>query len=146
MEILVYLMSNLASKELVEINMTLEDQGYTQSEISAAFDWLHSNIQLDSGWIAPSASPASRRHFLNVEKQVITAEAQGYLMQLCELGLLNAMDLETVIEKAMGTGLEQLSLSEMKSLAAFVLSSKKSQRSGDDRIQGFMMNNNETIH
>lgn len=146
MEILVYLMSNLATKKPVEISMMLEDQGYTQSEISAAFDWLHSNIQLDGGWIAPSVSPASRRHFLSVEKQVISAEAQGYLMQLCELGLLTSMDLETVIEKAMGTGLEQLSLGEMKSLAAFVLSAKRTQRGSNDPMQGFMMNNNETIH
>jgi Smg protein len=146
MEILVYLMSNLSTKELVEINMTLEDQGYTQSEISAAFDWLHSNIQLDSSWIAPNISPGSRRHFLSVEKKVISAEARGYLMQLCELGLLSATDLETVIEKAMGTGLEQLSVAEMKSLTALILSAKSMQPGSGDSMQRFLMNNNETIH
>jgi uncharacterized protein Smg (DUF494 family) len=142
-EILVYLMAEMTQKRIGEVNLAaLEDRGYTRAEINEAFDWLTEHVQIDSGGFIPLSSRASRRQLHAVERVVISTEGQGYLMQLCELGLLDTADLETVIERAMGLGVEGLSAAEMHQLVASVLFMRQSTKRGG----GFMMNNNDTVH
>jgi len=107
-EILVYIMSEIQeNKRLQEIDIgELKNKGYTQSEISAAFTWLYDNVQIGEVQFARPAQAArnSRRVFHEAEKQVLSTESQGYLIQLRELGLLDDRDLESVIERAMMAG------------------------------------------
>ena len=145
-EILVYLMSEIeANKRLSEINLEdLADKGYTQSEISAAFSWLYDNLPVQDGHIVlqTKSSEESRRQLHDAEKMVLTTEAQGYLMQLCELRLLDNFDLETVLERAMMLGLERLSMDDMREIVAVVLSAKTTQ----GRAGRSMFNSNDMIH
>lgn len=145
-EILVYLMAEIdANKRLSDINLeSLMERGYTQSEISAAFSWLYDNLLVRDGFVERGAPPSkeSRRIFHEAEKLMIGTDAQGYLMQLFEIGLLDNRDLESIIERAMMSGFEKLSLEEVQEIAAGVLLAKhnawKESRS--------TLNENGTIH
>ena len=145
-EILMYLMAEIeANKRLSDVNIEdLTNRGYTQSEISAAFSWLYDNMPVNDGRIElqARASRASRRFLHDAEKVFFTTEAQGYLMQLVELGLLDVVDLETVIERAMLTGLEKLSVDEVHGIVAGVIFSRPPRGQGGQSL----LNNNETIH
>ncbi|HXF99431.1 MAG TPA: DUF494 family protein [Bacteroidota bacterium] len=145
-EILMYLMAEIeANKRLSEVSIEdLTSRGYTQSEISAAFSWLYDNMQVHEGRteIHSRASTASRRQLHEAEKLVLSTEAQGYLMQLVELGILDAIDLEAVIERAMLTGLEKLSADEVRSIVASVIFGRPPRLQGGQSLP----NNNETIH
>ncbi len=149
-EILVYLMSEMTNKSVSDINLSLlEDRGYTQSEISAAFDWLYEHVQIDGGWLVPSVSSTSRRQLHAVERAVIATEGQGYLMQLCELGLLEITDLEMVIERAMVSAVDRVSVHEIQQIVASVLFARQGRskaRPGERRSDGFLIYNNDTIH
>ncbi|MEK7250097.1 MAG: DUF494 family protein [Bacteroidota bacterium] len=145
-EILVYLMAEIdANKRLSEIDLDdLKSKGYTQSEISAAFSWLYDNLPVQDGVVVRGAiaSKESRRVLHDAEKLMMTTDAQGYLMQLCEVGLLENRDLENVIERAMMSGFEKLSMYEMREIVAAVLFA----RSNNWYESRSMLNNNDTIH
>jgi uncharacterized protein Smg (DUF494 family) len=145
-EILVYLMAEIdANKRLSEINLEgLTERGYTQSEISAAFSWLYDNVLVFDGFVERGLPPSkeSRRIFHDAEKLMIGTDAQGYLMQLFEIRLLDNRDLESIIERAMMSGFEKLSLEDVQEIVAGVLLAKhnawKESRS--------TLNENGTIH
>lgn len=145
-EILMLLMSEIESnKRLSEIDLDdLKRKGYSQSEISAAFSWLYDNMQVQDGVVVRgvNASAESRRVLHEAEKIILSTEAQGYLMQLCEVGLLDNRDLENIIERTMMSGMEKLSVEEIREIAAAVLFAKPNNW----RESRSILNNNETIH
>ncbi len=145
-EILMYLMAEMeANKRLSDVDLDdLASRGYTQSEISAAFSWLYDNIPIHDGKVVlqAKASRCSRRQLHAAEKMVLTTGAQGYLMQLFELGLLDTEDFEAVLERAMLSGFEKLSVPEVQEIAAAVIFAKPRRDQGGHSL----LNNNETIH
>jgi uncharacterized protein Smg (DUF494 family) len=146
-EILVFIMSEIqGNKPLNEIDLTdLKDRGYTASEINAAFTWLYENVQtVRTGTTLPDRpSLGSRRVLHDAEKMALSTQAQGYLIQLGELGLLDSKDLEMVIERAMVAGYEKLSVEEVREIVASVLFSKEGKHPGSNHS---MMNTEDTIH
>jgi Smg protein len=146
-EILVYIMSEIhENKMLNEIDITdLETRGYTQSEISAAFSWLYDNLFLKEGTatLRSRSSKGSWRILHEAEKFVVSTECQGYLIQLRELGLLDDVDLENVIERAMMSGSEMLSLADLQGIVASVLLAKSGGNDGPIRP---MFDSGDTVH
>jgi uncharacterized protein Smg (DUF494 family) len=146
-EILVFLMSEIQdNKPLQEIDVSqLRDQGYTTSEISAAFSWLYENSYQDrlESIRSGKAGSGSRRIFHDVEKTVLSTNAQGYLIQLNELGLIDDRQTEMILERAMSSGYTGLTLQEVRDIVATVLSSgERSAGTGGHS----MLNNEDTIH
>lgn len=145
-EILVYLMSEMQDEvQPGEIDLAdLKERGYTQSEISTAFSWLHDHIgetEAQSRRLA-GADTSSRRMLHDAEKMMLSVEAQGYLIHLRELGLLQDGELETVIERAMMSGYERLGMTEIQGLAASVMLA----RGGEDGGYRAMLNSGDSIH
>jgi len=126
-ELLVHIMSGIQMKStLADIDVgELKEKGYTVTEISEALSWLYSHVQVTNGVInLPGSLRGTTRIFHEAEKAVFTIESQGYLIQLRELGLLDDRDLELVIERAMQTGYERLSVDEVREIVAALLLGK----------------------
>jgi len=146
-EILVLLMSELQeNKPLHEVDLSqLRDRGYTTSEISAAFSWLYENSR--AGRIesirSGAAAAGSRRIFHEAEKAVLSTAAQGYMIQLIELGLVNDREVEIVLERAMSSGYSGLTVQEVRDIVATVLFSGERPSGGGGHS---MLNNEDTIH
>jgi len=104
-EILVFLMSEMQeNKALHEVDLSqLRDRGYTTSEISAAFSWLYENSHNEGteSIRAGKAGTGSRRLLHDAEKAVLSTMAQGYLIQLSELGVVDDRGIEMILERAM---------------------------------------------
>jgi uncharacterized protein Smg (DUF494 family) len=111
---------NQYTKSGIDID-SLTKRGYTSAEISTAFSWLFDHLTLGENLIVGANSPHSHRILHEIERLAIGGEAQGYLIQIRELGLISDDDVEMVIERAMMTGLSQAGISEIKSLVAAVL-------------------------
>ena len=124
-EILIYIMSELrGSTAMGEIDLRdLRNKGYTQSEINAALSWLSDTMQTGENGASKISRPSagSKRILHETERNVITTEGYGYLIQLRELGLLDDAGLETIIERAMMSGYESVTLNELQELVASVL-------------------------
>jgi uncharacterized protein Smg (DUF494 family) len=146
-EILVLIMSEIQdNKRLNDIDLSdLKSRGYTQSEINAAVTWLYEHVQgfAPGGEQPRFGSRGSRRILHEAEKIAFSTTAQGYLIQLTELGLLEDKDLEAVIERAMVAGYEKLSVSEVRELIASVLFAKEGRIPGSAYS---MPNSEESIH
>ena len=125
-EILVYIMAEIRGKKsnperLELISRDLLQRGYSKTEISFAFSWLFERYENESEellYSAGSTRPGSFRILHDAERAIISSEAYGYLLQLKQLRLLNDLEMEHVIERAMMAGVSSISLADIKTLVA----------------------------
>jgi uncharacterized protein Smg (DUF494 family) len=147
-EIILHLVTDMKNQNFLDENTInkLVNEGYTQSEISAAFSWLYDKVQLGENlFIADEQGKGStsQRYFHEAEKLIFTPEARGYLMQCCELGLIDQWDIEFIVDRVMYSGFSRVSINEIKSLiAAAIFDYDDSDKIGS-RI---MLNPKDTIH
>jgi Smg protein len=144
MEILVFLLAEMRSnKQLIEIDLRpLSQRGFSQTEISTAFSWLfdrigthgfeESPVELTPSFIgelvmrrnAEREYPlheAPFRVYHEAERSVLSVEAQGYLLQIQELGLIDSADLELIIDRVMMAGVPSVSLADIKELIGIMV-------------------------
>lgn len=128
LEIVFYLVQHVRSHNgslarLEDISKSLRNLGFTDSEISSAYGWFLEEVQSrserflfsnDSGQMPP-------RIFSEIEKQQFSIDAQGYLIQLYQMGLVNDEELEQVVERGLMMAPEYVDLEAVKMLASTVL-------------------------
>lgn len=132
-------------KQLGEIDLSaLTQNGYTETEISTALSWLLDKLSPAGVQVAEAApiSPQSYRVFHDAEKMSLSVEAQGYLIQLRALNLLNESDLELVIDRVIRAGFLGVALSEVKSIVASVLFHSEELPEGASR---FLVSGSDTV-
>jgi len=145
-EIIVLLLDELKiNKQLGEVDVQkLAKLGYTQNEINTAFSWIYTKIHAGEK-IFDSEKSDSRSHRVlhEVEKNVISLEAYGYIIQLRELGLLNDMEIEDLIDKIMASGYMKVTQEDMKAFIAGYLLDIDDMNNTNKRV---MLNTNDTIN
>lgn len=146
-EILVYLISELRKNTPIgDIDLSvLSKKGYSTSEISTAFNWLYEKVVHDDAIISDTAPSSihSHRSLHDAERNVIPPEAFGYMIQLRELGLINDLDIEIVIDRIMMGGFSPVSIEEIKMIvASLLLENDDSPNVGSRK----MLHGNDTIH
>jgi len=108
-----------ANGDLVEELLAV---GFEAEEIDAAFNWME-NLSLDQN-ADPSAHPLtvpSQRIFTAEECQSIAREARGFLLRVREMGIIDQNILEEIIQKALHTEEDEVSLKDIKTLTALTL-------------------------
>lgn len=147
-EILIFVLNEVrkTNKSVGEIDLSeLEQQGYTQAEISTAFSWLSNHLSTGrESWSEIAIRPrGSFRMLHRAEQFIISPEAYGYLIQLRELRIISEQEMEMVIERAMLSGFERLSATEMQAIVASVLFDGESSESQSGRT---MFNSSDTVN
>lgn len=108
-----------------EITNSLLADGFTAGEISDALAWLYYAVDerlLTHGRIAArSTSRKSLRVLSEFERSVISPEAYGYILQLTQLGLLDDLQVEDLIERAIGMCSETVEVSDIKQVLPTIL-------------------------
>lgn len=116
-EIIVFILSEMKNnKQLNEVDVNnLSKLGYSQNEINTAFSWIYSRFYTgEKAKAIQEISVHSHRVLHDVEKNMISSEAFGYMIQMRELGLINDMDIETIISKIMVSGYSKVYLEDIK--------------------------------
>jgi uncharacterized protein Smg (DUF494 family) len=145
-EIIVFLLSELKNnKQLTEVDMhKLENLGYTQNEINTAFSWVYSKIYAgEKIFVEKQKENNSQRFLHDLEQNIISPDAYGYLIQLKELGLINNMDIDLIIDKIMVSSYNKVDEPEMKLIIANYLLDIDEMHDTNNRV---MINTNDTIH
>ncbi len=126
----------ISKEEFEPLTEDLLGLGYTRREIEAALFWFYNNNIEDNAVSQASDSFDSNAHRIlhDLERSILSPEAYGYLLELRQLGILNLIDMNEIIEKAVLLGGRQVNLDEMK---LFVVSHIMGQNgiftdSGDD--------------
>jgi Smg protein len=106
LEIVFYLVQHMknnngAVMHLDDISRSLKNMGFSENEISSAYGWFLEEVQTRGSQSILEESNVSfaPRVFSETEKQVFTTEARGFLVQLYQLGLLNAEQFEAIIDR-----------------------------------------------
>ena len=145
-EIIVLLLGELKdNKKLGEVDVQkLTRMGYTQNEINTAFSWIYSKIKTGEKILdIKSSNKRSHRVLHEVEKNIISADAFGYIIQLRELGLLNDTEIEDLIDKIMASGYMKVTQEDMKQIIAGYLLDIDEMTNTNKRI---ILNTNDTIN
>ena len=156
-EILVVLLGEMqGKKDIHDVDLgSLAALGFTESEISTAFSWLYDKLAIaeNSGTplysaMAKSAgfsepSQQSFRVYHEFERRVLSPSAQGYLLQLRELGLMSDNEMENLIDRIMQLGFLKIDVKDLKELVSGVIFDfDDSSRTGSR----MMLSVNDTIH
>ncbi len=149
-EIIVYLLGEFKQPQeddnYKDLSKQLVNLGYTESEINLAFSWIFNHLQEQQAAMEGEFEygPSSSRILHDVERMIISAEAYGYLLQMTHLGLLSDFELELVIERALSIGTSNISIDDVKSIAASIIFGTES---GSNSYKGFYFSQgNNTIH
>lgn len=145
-EIIVFLLTEMKNnKQLAEVDMDkLANLGYTQNEINTAFSWVYSKIYAGEKVFVDDKNETNSQRFLHdVEQNIITPDAFGYLIQLKELELINNMDIDLIIDRIMVSSYNKVELADMKLLIASYLLDIDEMNDKNSRM---MINTNDTIH
>ena len=144
-DIILYLVTQIRQEtpiELIDVNR-LCAAGYTDSEIGAACSWLVDRATFGAA-LAPSGEPRrSFRVLHESERRMFRPEAYGYVLQLFEIGLIDATELETVINRAQVANLYALDTNEVKSLIGLLLAESGDLSFGGSRL---MLNSYDVVH
>ncbi|KPL07090.1 hypothetical protein AMJ86_05970 [bacterium SM23_57] len=154
-EILIYLIGEIQSRrlDLDEVEVISDDlvkRGFTENEISTAITYLFDRVQKrDYEWKSESEQcywSFSERVLHDVERMVLTPDAYGYLLQLKHLGLIDALELEQIIERSLLMGIARVGLDDIKIIVASFLFDHDST-TGDMRGMPFFLKSwRDSIH
>lgn len=156
-EILVVLLGEMqGKKDINDVDLgSLAAKGFTESEISTAFSWLYDKLAIaentgtplfnamakTAGWGSPSVQ--SFRIYHDFERKVLTPSAQGYLLQLRELGLMSDSEMENLIDRIMQLGFMRIDVKDLKELVSGVIFDFDDSTRTGSRM---MLSVNDTIH
>ncbi len=123
--------------DLDSISQRLLAEGYTEREIDKAVKWVIMN--LGNQEILPHPKTVGKetpsiRILLPEEMRFFTKEAYGYLIQLQSLGVLNALQIEPVIERCFLMGGQAVDVEELRSIISQVLMEDRKDPSATNSV------------
>ncbi len=145
-EIIAFLMSELNSNHSISETTfkDLSNQGYTDTEISAAFGWLADRSQIQEQLIESiDAQKHSFRILHEFEQMYISPEVYGYFLQLFQLDVLTHDQIETVIERCLMSGMQPVDMNTAKFSVGSILFNAGQYEVPSQRI---FLNGTDTIH
>jgi len=114
-----------SSKTVENLTGTLVAEGYSIGEINTAFMWLYHTVDesfFEEGTVLPDYGKKSTLRMLNdFEKSLISPQAYGYILQLSQLGLLDDLQIEELIERAIYTCVETVELNDVKRIVPSII-------------------------
>ena len=143
-EIILYLINQIQKDtpfESLDVR-GLDSDGYTQAEIGAAFSWI-ADRAVFSGTLSPVRTHQSFRVLHDSERRLFRPEAYGYLLLLTQIGLLDDIDFEMVVNRAQIAALQPLALDDIKEMVGALLAESGDLSFGGSRL---MLNPHDTVH
>lgn len=124
-EIIVLLMKQfpqgaISPEEFEPLTKNLMGLGYTQNEIETALFWFYHRLEAREAvhQASETLQASAYRVLHDVERSVLTPNAQGYLLELRHLGLINLTEMNQILDKAVMFGGRRLDVEEIKLLVA----------------------------
>jgi Smg protein len=122
------------------IVLELENVGFTRHEIDRALDWLDGlnrfQTAVESG---PMVTSNSLRHFLPEESEQMGVEGKGFILYLEQLGILDPITREIVIDRIMALDTKEVDLGRIKWVVLMVLFSQPDKKSALSLLQDMIL-------
>jgi len=127
-EIIIHLLGHLKDhdfdiKNLKKFSENLIFRGYNENEVAEAFGWLFDKLNL----LTAKTTEISEQHEKSVrilneyERMKITPEVYGYLLRLRNLSIIDAVQMEKIIDYCMLLGSHKVDESDINEIMTTVL-------------------------
>lgn len=148
LDVLLYLFENYLEGELEDgtlqanLKLELEQAGFPAREVEQAFAWLDS-LGASEEAAADMALAESRGDAIRLypiqEAAIIPTACQGFLLHLEQLGILDAISREQVIDRLLDlAGTETVGLEQLKWVILMVLFSQSGDRTAYAELEEMM--------
>ncbi len=145
-EILMYLFENYMDGS-VSLNADqdiifseLEQAGFHRSEIGRALDWLDGLNRLqETVQASPPFTSRAMRYYTLEESEQIGTEGRGFLLYLEQLGILDAMTREVVIDRLMVLDNREIDLGRIKWVVLIALFNQPDKKSALSLLQDMIL-------
>ncbi len=128
LDVLIYLFDNYMDEDMEwepdrdDLVLELEQAGFRDGEISGALDWLDGLAAHRAGLSESDSKPEQAvRVFSGPELERLDVESRGFILYLCQHGILDPTHREIVIERAMALDDEEVALEQVKWVILMVL-------------------------
>lgn len=137
-----YMDSNAALKMDNEtLIVELEKIGFDRYEINRALQWLDGLVQFQSSVADATKLSAllAIRHYLPEEAERIGVDGRGFLIYLEQIGILDPMTREMVIDRIMALDPREVDLGRIKWVILMVLFSQPEKKSALSLMQDMVL-------
>lgn len=145
-EILMYLFENYMDGSVTlntdqdTVVSELEQAGFGRTEISRALDWLDGLIRVQEIISAgPQLTPHAIRHFAPEESERLGTEGKGFLLYLEQLGILDPMTREIVIDRLMALDHREVDLGRIKWVVLIALFNQPEKKTALSLLQDMVL-------
>lgn len=128
LEIVVLLMDSVQDNDswvsdIDDMSLSLRNMGYTDQEISSAFNWLADRFHHagDRFFVNFSRVHSTNRVLSSQERLAWTPDAYGFLLKLFNYGLITNEQAEMIIEQALLYSPREVSVERVKRIAASLM-------------------------
>lgn len=126
-DVLMYLFENYIDDDNArqtnpeELKALLKDAGFGKTHISAAFQWLEGLVRLQEETPVIASSNHAQRVYNSQEAEKLNVECQGFLHFLEQMGVIDAISREHIIDRVMALESEEIELTQLKWVVLMVL-------------------------
>jgi len=113
--------SEFIDEDQLDLIQALEDAGVPQIELDRTVEWLNELNRIDMQRTVNHPGANSVRIFSTEERQKITCAARQWIVQLENLGVINTILREQVIERVMACDFDEVSVTHMQWIVYLVL-------------------------
>ena len=137
-DVLMYLFENYMENEIEMfpdsdvIRTELLEAGFESCEVNKAFDWLDS---LSLQQAVKSSVTASFRIFCSQEISKLNLECRNLILFLEQNGILNSVNREIVIDRAMALENEEISMEKLKWIVLMILLNQPDEEIAFSRME-----------
>jgi len=128
LEIVFYLVQHMRNNDgvimqLEDVSRSLKNMGFSENEISSAYGWFLEELQTRGGQqlLKGGRRNAPPRLFSEAEKQLLSTRARGYLIQLYQMGIINAEQFEAILDRIGMLEAVSLDVKSLKIIASSII-------------------------
>lgn len=145
-EILMYLFENYMDGNIKLLSdqdtifAQLEQAGFHAHEIGQAFDWLDGLSKMQETDGKPEGVTSSAmRHYTSEEMERLSVQGRGFLLYLEQIGILDPMTREVVLDRLMALDQRELDLGRIKWVVLIALFNQPDKKSALSLLQDMIL-------
>lgn len=151
-DILLYLFENYMDTAMewhpdqASVRHELVQAGFPASEVDKAFAWLDGLVKMrEESDECPLPSSPSVRTYTPSESRRLSTECRGFMLFLEQVGVLDTVTRELVIDRAMALETDDIGLDQMKWVVLMVLFNQPGQEEAYAQMEDLVFNHASDI-
>ncbi len=147
LDVLMYLFENYmydepdTNPDRDDLQSSLQEAGFTNSEIAKAFDWLDDLAEQRHLPEMRGKSDAPVRLYTDIEQQRLDTDSRGFIQFLENAGILDGPRRELVVDRVMALESEDVDLEDLKWIVLMVLFNQPGQEAAYAWMENHLFDN-----